>query len=349
MRNQGTPVSPGADVVRSGDDPAALEQAATLLRAGELVAFPTETVYGLGADATSGEAVARIYETKARPSSNPLIVHVAGVAEARRIVRFSPAAERLAERFWPGPLTLVLPRGPDSPISLLASAGLDTVAVRVPAHPTARSLLRAVRLPLAAPSANPSGKISPTTAQDVVEDFGDQLPLILDGGSCEHGLESTVVALTEEQTGLDGPCVLRPGAITIDELDAALCGLDLPQARFMAHQGGRGSAAAMPSPGMLRSHYAPTHPVRLHATEVHPGEGVLAFGPNPLSGGVVTRNLSASGNLREAAANLYAMLRSLDREQISRIAVMPVPGSGLAEAIRDRLQRAAAPRDEGNE
>ncbi|GAA0536907.1 L-threonylcarbamoyladenylate synthase [Rhizomicrobium palustre] len=312
-------------LIRAGDD-AALVDAAQLLRAGKLVAFPTETVYGLGADATNGEAVAAIFAAKDRPRINPLIVHVTSLAEAERHVVFSDAARRLAEAFWPGPLTLVLPRKTDTPLSLLVSAGLETVAIRLPAHPLARALITATGRPLAAPSANPSGSVSPTTAQHVAEGLGERLDMILDGGATTVGVESTVI-------GFDGDCtlMLRPGGLPRADIEAIVGPLSAPD-----HGG------PITSPGQLSSHYAPNSKMRLHASGAEAGEVFLGFGPNAQG---VALNLSPRGDLSEAAANLFAMLRALDGKAAT-IAVSDIPNEGLGEAINDRLQRAAAPRPE---
>lgn len=302
-------------------------RAAGLLRAGELVAFPTETVYGLGADATNDTAVARIFAAKGRPNFNPLITHYADRAAALRQVRFTPLAERLADRFWPGSLTLVLPRRGDCQVSLLCSAGLDSLGVRVPRHPLALALLRALDRPLAGPSANPSGRVSPTTAEHVREGLGGKVALVLDGGPCPVGLESTVLDLTGEQ-----PLLLRPGAVTRAELEELAGPLGAP---------GEGP---LKSPGLLASHYAPNLPIRLAACEVAADEALLAFGPDAPEGAARTLNLSPAGDLVEAAAHLFAYLRELDRPGLKGIAVMPIPLAGLGEAINDRLRRAAAPR-----
>jgi L-threonylcarbamoyladenylate synthase len=304
-----------------------LALASTALREGRLVAFPTETVYGLGGDATSDRAVAAIYAAKGRPSFNPLIVHVGNTVAASRLVEMTPQAELLAARFWPGALTLVLPRRPRTKLSLLVSAGLDSVAIRVPAHPAAQGLLSMCGLPLAAPSANPSGAISPTRAEHVAATLGDKLAMIIDGGPCRVGLESTVVSLLGSR-----PVILRPGGITREQLVAAL------QTEVAVQTGS--VPEAMRSPGQLASHYAPALPVRLDATGAEPGEALLGFGATPLA----TRNLSEKGDLEEAAANLFAMLRDLDRPEFSGIAVVPIPETGLGLAINDRLRRAAAPR-----
>jgi L-threonylcarbamoyladenylate synthase len=295
------------------------------------VAFPTETVYGLGAIATNDRAVAAIFSAKRRPRFNPLIVHVADRAAATSLAAWNDLAERLAVRFWPGPLTLVLPRAPGSPLSLLVSAGLDTVALRVPAHPLARALLSATVLPVAAPSANPAGEVSPTSADHVAHALGERIDLLLDGGPCPIGLESTVVDLTGA-----APRLLRPGGLVRSRLEAEVGPLgDGPSA-------GDGEAAL--SPGQQASHYAPARPVRLDARTVAPDEALLAFGPRPLAGAAMVLNLSPGGDLEEAAANLFAMLRALDRPHVRAIAVMPIPREDLGEAIHDRLVRAAAPR-----
>jgi L-threonylcarbamoyladenylate synthase len=292
------------------------------------VAFPTETVYGLGAAATSEAAVARIYQAKGRPAHNPLIVHVADLAGARAVAAFDDRAAAVAAACWPGPLTLVLRKAAGAPIAALATAGLATVAVRVPAHPVARSLLAAVLLPLAAPSANPSGLVSPTTAAHVAADLGHAVDLVLDGGPCAVGVESTVLDLSCEQ-----PRLLRPGGLD----RAVLEGLVGPLAASV-------DEAAPRSPGQLASHYAPRLPVRLDADVVGADEALLAFGSDPLPGALVTRNLSPAGDPAEAARNLFAMLRELDASGARGIAVMPVPADGLGLAVRDRLRRAAAPR-----
>jgi L-threonylcarbamoyladenylate synthase len=305
---------------------ALIERAAALIHAGRLVAFPTETVYGLGADATQDRAVAAIFAAKGRPAFNPLIAHVLDAAEARRHVVWTETAERLASRFWPGPLTLVLPRIAHCRLSLLASAGLDTAAVRAPSHPIARDLIAAAAVPIAAPSANRSGAISPTRPEHVVESLGDAVDLVLDGGACEVGLESTVLDLTTPR-----PTLLRPGGTTREAIEALIGAVDDGPAI--------GVAGALHSPGQLESHYAPRAAVRLNATSAEPGETLLGFGP--IAG---TLNLSPSGDLVEAAANLFAMLRALDTTGTPRIAVAPIPERGLGMAINDRLRRATAPR-----
>ena len=312
--------------------PEAIDRAAALLRAGKLVAFPTETVYGLGADATDERAVARIFAAKGRPRFNPLIVHVPDLAAAEAIAEFDARALAAAGRFWPGPLTLVLRRREHSGIALLACAGLDTVAVRVPAHPVAQALLRAVDRPLAAPSANRSGRISPTRAEHVAAELGASVALILDGGPCPVGLESTVLDLSGSHAVL-----LRPGGVTLEELEAVLSSIGTPAA----------DPAAPRSPGQLASHYAPRLPLRMEAVEAQPGEALLAFGPATPPGFTKVLCLSKIGDLAEAAANLFAMLRRLDRPEFAGIAVMPIPERGLGRAINDRLRRAAAPRVSG--
>ena len=300
---------------------ATIAEAAKLLREGGLVAFPTETVYGLGGDATNERAVAAIFEAKGRPQFNPLISHVLDADEAKRYVQWSETADKLARRFWPGPLTLVAPRAPDSAIALLATAGLDTAAIRAPSHSVAQGLIRAVGRPIAAPSANRSGAISPTRAEHVAESLGDRVKLILDGGPSLVGLESTVLDLTT-----DTPTLLRPGGATREAIEAVIGSIALSD--------------ALPTGNVARK--SPGQPVRLNATSVGPEEGLLAFGPNPPAGAMLTSNLSPSGDLGEAAANLFAQLRALDRPGIGRIAVMPIPESGLGLAINDRLRRAAA-------
>lgn len=309
-------------------DPDAVRQAGALLRAGRLVAFPTETVYGLGADATSDSAVAAIFEAKKRPSFNPLIVHVTSLAAARRLVTLDALSEKLAERFWPGALTLVLPRLDGSPVSLLASAGLDTVAIRVPAHEVARAIIDAAGVPIAAPSANASGSVSPTRAEHVAQSLGDAVDLIVDAGPCTVGVESTVVACEG-----DTATILRPGGVTVEELSAVAGTVEIAT----------GSPDAPASPGMLESHYAPVAALRLNATSVGADEALLSFGDRPFSGAAEELNLSPRGDLREAAANLFAFLRDLDSRH-ARIAVVPIPAEGLGLAINDRLNRAAAPR-----
>jgi L-threonylcarbamoyladenylate synthase len=301
--------------------------AATALRRGELVAFPTETVYGLGADATNDRAVAEIFAAKGRPSFNPLIVHFPDRAAAGAFVAFNETAGMLADRFWPGALTLVLPRLPECRLSLLVSAGLDTAAVRVPAHADAQRLLRAAGVPIAAPSANRSGRLSPTTARHVAQDLGDRVSLILDGGPCRIGLESTVLDVSGGRSA-----ILRQGGLAQEEIEAVL-GEPVSVAGADDH--------APRSPGMLASHYAPSLPLRPDATQARPGEAMLGFGPGSAG---ATLNLSETGDLIEAAANLFAYLHALDRPEFTGIAVAPIPDQGLGRAINDRLRRAAAGR-----
>lgn len=308
-------------------DERSIAAAARLLVAGELVAFPTETVYGLGADATNDRAVARIFEAKGRPRFNPLIVHFPDADAARAQVAFDGRADLLAARFWPGALTLVLPRRPDCAVSLLTSAGLASLAVRVPRHAVAHALLAACGRPIAAPSANASGKISPTTAEHVACSLGMKVTMILDGGRCPIGIESTVLDLTGP-----APVLLRPGGVTAEELTDAIGKLAAPAVT---------DADAPKSPGMLASHYAPELPLRLDARDVRPHEALLAFGACAIAGAAAVENLSPSSDLVEAAANLFAMLRALDRPGLAGIAVMPVPDRGLGRAINDRLRRAA--------
>jgi len=296
-----------------------IKKAAAFLREGKLVAFPTETVYGLGGNALSDTAVAAIYAAKGRPEFNPLIVHVHSLAEAKKYARFNAAAEKLAKKYWPGPLTLVLPRTQDCTLSLLVSAGLDSVAIRVPAHPLAQELLHEAKLPIAAPSANRSGRISPTEAAHVREELGDKVAMILDGGACAVGIESTVVDMTG-----DAPVILRPGGLVIP----AKAGIHLQNDKIK-------------SPGMLASHYAPSKPMRINATYVRTYEALLAFGADVPDGAALVENLSPTGNLQEAAANLFRMLRRLDASHAKSIAVMPIPEEGLGIAINDRLKRAA--------
>ncbi|MFQ6017383.1 MAG: L-threonylcarbamoyladenylate synthase [Kiloniellaceae bacterium] len=313
-------------------DAAAYAEAAAILRAGGLVAFPTETVYGLAADATNDRAVAGIFEAKGRPRFNPLIVHFAGAEAAAREVVFGARARALAARFWPGPLSLVLERASGCRISLLCSAGLETLAVRVPDHAVGQELLRAADRPLAAPSANAAGALSPTTPAHVVESLRDKVPLVLDGGPCPLGIESTVLDLTGQT-----PVELRPGGVTADALEAVVG----PLAR--AGDAAAGTQAVR-SPGLLASHYAPALPLRLEAVSVAPDEALIAFGPGPPPGAKVTINLSARGDVTEAAANLFAALHALDRPGLKAIAVVPIPEEGLGAALNDRLRRAAAPR-----
>jgi len=313
----------------------ALDRALELLAAGEVVAIPTETVYGLAADATNGEAVARIFEAKRRPRFNPLIAHVAGLAMAEEHGRFDPLSRRLAEHFWPGPLTLVLPLRQTSRVHPLVTAGLDTLALR---HPRgfAAGLVAAFGRPFAAPSANSSGRVSPTTAAHVEADLGARIPLIVDGGATAVGLESTIIKVEGDHLRL-----LRPGGVPAEEIEQ-VAGRPLL----------RTSGEAIESPGMMRSHYAPAARVRLDATEGFAGEALLAFGPRRAAHAeraVAIVNLSPEGSVREAAARLFAALQELDRAGAEAIAVEPIPREGLGEAINDRLSRAAAPRDNEGE
>jgi L-threonylcarbamoyladenylate synthase len=312
------------------DSPRGLRAGAALLRRGELVAFPTETVYGLGADAGSDEAVARIFAAKGRPSFNPLIVHVSDLEAAAALAEIGPEARRLAEAFWPGPLTLVLPRRPQAPLSPRVTAGLPTVAVRAPAHPLARALIEAFGGPVAAPSANPSGRVSPTTREHVLEGLGGRIAAVFDGGACPVGVESTILRV-------DGPAItlLRPGGVTAEEIE------DVAGSAPRAAEPGRVEA-----PGALASHYAPRARLRLDAAGPERDEAWLGFGP--VESLQPSLNLSPAGDLREAAANLFGHLRALDAMAqaagLARIAVAPVPRRGLGLAINDRLARAAAPR-----
>lgn len=320
------------------EDAAGIAEAAHLLREGRLVAFGTETVYGLGGDATNAKAVAAIFEAKGRPHFNPLICHYPDAASAFAQVVPDARAQALANRFWPGPLTLVLPRRADCPVALLAGAGLDTLAVRVPAHPVALALLRAVGRPVAAPSANRSGQVSPTTAAHVLDGLAGRIDAVLDSGPCPVGVESTVLDLSGAR-----PFLFRPGGATVEEIEAVIG----PVARGIPIEAA-GHSQSLRSPGLLISHYAPALPVRLGATDATAAEALLAFGP-PLPGAGAVFQLSATRDLAEAAANLFTGLRTLDREGAARglvrIAAMPVPAEGLGLAINDRLSRAAAPRD----
>jgi len=303
-------------------------EAGALIRTGQLVAFPTETVYGLGANAYDERAVSDIFAAKKRPRINPLIVHITNLEAAEKLVNFNDQAAKLARTFWPGALTLVLPRKEPCSLALLVSAGLDTVAVRVPAHPVAKGLLEAAGVPIAAPSANRSGYVSPTTAQHAHTELEGCVSMIIDGGPCQIGLESTII-------GFDGdkPLLLRKGAITTDAIEQITGRLMEPQAKKLL------------APGMMTSHYAPKAAIRLNATTVHEHEVLLAFGSVLPPGNYTCCNLSPSEDLKEAAANLFSMLRILDHLPARRIAVMPIPLNNLGEAINDRLARAAAPRD----
>lgn len=317
-------------------DSAGLDEAARLIRAGGLVAFPTETVYGLGADATNDTAVARIFEAKERPSFNPLIVHSPSISEVWKYAESNRRAEALADKFWPGALTMVLPRKQKAKLSLLVSAGLPSVAIRVPAHAGARDLLRLSGRPIAAPSANRSGRISPTTAQHVAESLGDAVDLILDGGPCRIGVESTIIDVTGDRVAL-----LRPGGVSLEAIEEAVGdAVDVPEHAFPSESGQTGETPAPVSPGLLSSHYAPRAAVRLNADGAGADEAYLGFGGSTDA----ALDLSPSGDLREAAANLFAMLHQLDAAGVSGIAVAPIPETGLGRAINDRLRRAAAPR-----
>jgi L-threonylcarbamoyladenylate synthase len=314
-------------------DRAGIARAAAILRRGGLVAFPTETVYGLGADATNAEAVAGIYAAKERPSFNPLIAHVDSVIAAQAQGVFDLTARRLAEAFWPGPLTLVVPVAKSCTVSDLARAGLDSVGLRVPAHPLAHALLKETGRPVAAPSANRSGRVSPTNADHVFGDLDGRIDAVLDGGAAQVGVESTIVAC------LGGaPRLLRPGGVPRETIEA-LIGQTL-------ENGSEGGSSPL-APGMLASHYAPRAQVRLNATSLRPGEAALLFGAEPLPGAGTARailNLSENGDLMEAAAHLFSYLRQLDASGADTIAVSPIPESDLGEAINDRLKRAAAER-----
>ncbi|HLF59320.1 MAG TPA: L-threonylcarbamoyladenylate synthase [Alphaproteobacteria bacterium] len=315
--------------VISPPTPDAIARAGALIRDGRLVAFPTETVYGLGADATNDAAVASVFEAKGRPRFNPLIIHFADAGQAAKAAAFDDRARELAREFWPGPLTLVLPRQPACAVSLLACAGLDTIAVRVPGHEVALALLNAAQRPLAAPSANPSGTVSPTTAAHVAASMAGKVAMILDGGPCRIGIESTVLDLSGAEA-----YVLRPGGIPAEAIESVIGALARPDVR---------DAARPRSPGLALRHYAPSLPLRLNASGApqRPNEALLAFGPRTPSGYAQTLSLSPAGDLTEAAANLFAMLRALDTGRFGGIAVMPIPSEGLGAAINDRLKRAA--------
>jgi L-threonylcarbamoyladenylate synthase len=316
-----------------------IRAAAAHLRAGRLVAFPTETVYGLGADARNAEAVARIFAAKGRPSFNPLIVHVADTTAASKWAELTPAAEKLAAAFWPGGLTMVLARREDSLLSDLVSAGLPSIAIRVPAHPVAQMLLREADCPIAAPSANKSGRVSPTTAAHVAADYdaGSAIApaMILDGGAAPLGIESTIVDARH-----DIPVLLRPGAVTSEAIEAIIGSTIALQPR----QALPGGAAARTSPGQLDSHYAPEKPVVMNVARPRPDQALIVFGTPPANHTGEVFNLSPTGDLIEAAANLFQALRQLDATKAVSIAVMPIPETGLGIAINDRLRRAAAPR-----
>jgi L-threonylcarbamoyladenylate synthase len=316
---------------------AAVAAAARSLAQGGLVAFPTETVYGLGADATSPAAIARLYQAKGRPAFNPLIAHVRDISAAMRIAHFDQRAMALAEAFWPGPLTLVLPKTKDCAVGDLATAGLETIAIRVPAHPIAQEILRAFGGPVVAPSANLSGHVSPTTAAHVQSDLMGRIDLIVDGGPVEVGVESTIVGC------FDAPVLLRPGGLPRGEIERVL-----GRALVAPPEDADADTGQPLAPGMLASHYAPRTPVRLNADSVEAGEALLAFGSHAVPGvdaAAAVMNLSARGDLNEAAANLFGYLRALDAKNARSIAVMPVPHHGLGEAINDRLRRAAVGRE----
>lgn len=306
------------------------------MRAGGLVAFPTETVYGLGADAQNALAVAKLYEAKGRPAFNPLIAHVENLAAAEALAIFNADAYRLARQFWPGPLTLVLPKQPGCPVSDLATAGLGTIALRVPDHPAAQAILKAFGGAVVAPSANCSGHVSPTTADHVMADLAGRIELVIDGGPTQIGLESTIIAC------LDEPVLLRPGGIAREDVEAVL---QRPLASLPHDPVSADADEAPLAPGLLAQHYAPRAEVRLDARQINPDEALLAFGPDLLPGAdrAKTLNLSPTGDLTEAAANLFGHLRHLDALGAARIAVAPIPAHGLGEAINDRLRRAAAP------
>ena len=303
-----------------------IEQAAKLLKNGGLVAFPTETVYGLGADATNDTAVASIYAKKGRPSFNPLIAHVDGIQMAEKYVKITPTAQKLINAFWPGPLTLVLKRKPKCKVSLLASAGLDTLAVRCPKNHIALDLITAFGKPIVAPSANKSGRISPTTVAHIIDDYGNEAPFILDGGPCQVGVESTVLLCEDDKVA-----VLRYGGLAIEEIEKLIGPVIRPEKDENAPH----------SPGQLKSHYAPSLPVRINAIETFEGEALLGFGNAPNA----VLNLSETEDLTEAAANLFSMMHQLDNNKYKGIAVMPIPMEGLGLAINDRLKRASYKRD----
>ena len=330
------PVKTGLETLILPAGAAGAEAAARTLAAGGLVAFPTETVYGLGADAANATAIAHLYAAKGRPAFNPLIAHVADLNAARRIGRFDARALSLAEAFWPGPLTLVVPKTEGCPVADLATAGLDTVAIRIPAHPVAQAILRAFGGAVVAPSANISGHVSPTLAAHVESDLSGRIDLIVDGGPVTVGVESTIVGC------FDMPMLLRPGGLSRERIEAVL-GLPLARPPVEAE-----SDDSQPlAPGMLASHYAPRAHVRLDARDVAPDEALLAFGPARLPGvdaAAAVMNLSPTGDLDEAAANLFGYLRSLDARRPRAIAVMAIPEEGLGEAINDRLRRAAVAR-----
>jgi len=312
--------------VLSGAD--AIEAACLALAAGRLVGIPTETVYGLACDAADPDAIARLFAAKGRPSFNPLIAHVGSAEDAAAEGELDDRAKELADAFWPGPLTLVLPVNPDGQCAELARAGLPTIGLRVPGHPVAQMLLQAYGRPVVAPSANPSGRLSPTRAEGVAESFGAEVELVIDGGRCDAGIESTIVSLLPDEP----PRLLRPGAIAAEDIEAIVGAL------------AEAKEGVIDAPGQLASHYAPNAALRLNATSAGPGEVLLGFGPDAPADAL---NLSPSGDTVEAAANLYQYLRQLDAAGAERIAVMPIPDDGLGLAINDRLARAAAPRSTG--
>ena len=303
-----------------------IKQAALLLKGGQLVAFPTETVYGLGADATNDTAVASIYKKKGRPSFNPLIAHVDGIKMAKKYVQLTPLAQKLMETFWPGPLTLVLKRKPECKVSLLASAGLDTLAIRCPNNHIALDLITTFGKPIVAPSANKSGRISPTTVGHIIDDYGKDAPFTLDGGPCQVGVESTVLLCNKDKVA-----VLRYGGLPVEEIENLIGPIIRPEKDENAPH----------SPGQLKSHYAPSLPVRINAIEAFDGEALLGFGNAPNA----VLNLSKTEDLTEAAANLFSMMHQLDNHKYTGIAVMPIPMEGLGLAINDRLKRASYKRD----
>ena len=304
----------------------AVAKAAEYIKKGKLVAFPTETVYGLGADATNGRAVAAIYEAKNRPQFNPLIIHVSNIKEAKEIAVFDRQTEALAGVFWPGALTLVLPKARTCMVSELAGAGLDTIAIRIPSKKTALRLIKVSGCPIAAPSANKSGRVSPTRVEHVIADFRDQIPMVLDDGACQIGLESTVLDLTHGQ-----PTILRKGGVSREEIEKITGPVAISD----------NDNESPSAPGMMLRHYATNAPLRLYATGTNSDEVLLAFGPEPTGSQQFSVNLSPTANLKEAAANLFEMLRQLDKLSPKAIAVMPIPEHGLGAAINDRLRRAA--------
>lgn len=321
------------ETLQLGTAPGDLATAGRMLAEGRLVAFPTETVYGLGGDATDPDAIARLYAAKGRPHFNPLIAHVATPAEAERLADLPPQARNLATAFWPGPLTLVVPVKPDCPVCELARAGLPSLAIRVPDHPVARAILAAAGRPIAAPSANRSGRVSPSEAAHVAGDLDGIVDAIVDGGPCPIGVESTILGCLDGRVTL-----LRPGGLAREAIEAVL-------GHGLEHSDSRDASAPL-APGRLSSHYAPAHRLRLDAAMIRPNEACLAFGPELPAGATPERtlNLSPGGDTAEAAANLYGYLRRLDALPVDGIAAAPIPVEGLGEAIRDRLARAAAPR-----